>query len=181
MIELYCGDGKGKTTAATGLAIRAAGNYIPVVFVQFMKDGSSGELKVLKKIEGVRLLVPDVCFGFVKYMTEEQKRETALVYESLFRQLEQIVGTIETEKRGMLDNMQAVIILDEVTHACNHGLLSKQAVISFLDRYGQDMEIVLTGRDPAEEFRERADYITEMRKVRHPYERGIKARKGIEK
>lgn len=168
IIQIYCGDGKGKTTAAVGLAIRGAGNDFNVAFAQFLKDDSSGEISILRKIPQIRMFHTNNFYGFVKYMNDEQKAEMKAEYADIIKRVE----------REIKEN--TIVVLDEVIHACNFGLLEEKTLCEFLDKYSQRAEIVLTGRNPSKELIKRADYISEIKKVRHPYDKGIEARKGIE-
>ena len=168
MIHLDHGDGKGKTTAAAGLALRAAGAGMRVLFLQFFKDGSSSEVGVLSKLENVTFRVPPVYHGRYKRMTAAEKRETADCYKAF---LDEII-----EKAGDYD----LIVLDEAVSAYNYGLFSRERLLGFLESEREKREIVLTGRDPAPELEAAADYVTRMAKEKHPFDRGIAARKGIE-
>lgn len=172
MIEIYCGDGKGKTTAAVGLSVRAAGCGFRVLFVQFMKDGSSGEIQILKKLPGVIVLHARKFYGFSRNMNEVQRQEMKEEYELLLKKVKEAVS--EEKEQPML------IVLDEILHACNHCLLKEEALYAFLDECPDTAEVVLTGRNPSEELIKRADYLSDVRKVKHPYDRGVLARKGIE-
>ncbi len=191
MIEIYWGEGKGKTTAAAGLAVRAAGHGIPVFFLQFMKDGSSGEVAVLRNLPGVRVRYAERFFGFYRSMNEEQRAEMKKQYQEMLSQtVEEVQQEIfRTDRAGLTgweegksaeDRVCCVLILDEVLHACNKGLLDEKELLDLLDRCPDKLEVVLTGRDPSAEMKKRADYISEIRKERHPYDRGIMAREGIE-
>lgn len=166
MLHLYCGNGKGKTTAAMGLALRAAGRGKRVVIAQFLKGADSGERFALAQLPQVTLLpVPDtVKFSF--RMTEEERRAEARRYQDLLELIRQ-------EAQGCF-----LLVLDEACAAVNTGLLPLEDLLSCLDSL--ECEVVLTGRDPAPQLAERADYITSMEAVRHPFEQGISARKGIE-
>ena len=168
MIHIYCGDGKGKTTAATGLAVRAVGCGKKVFFVQFFKNGVSSEIKFLKKSDNITVLFESKYYGRVSNMTDEERQECRAAYMKLFSE-----SVHQAEEDGA-----DVIIFDEIISAYNHGFVEKDKLLSFLDR--AKMEIVMTGRSPAKELSERADYITEMKKIRHPFDHGIMARKGIE-
>lgn len=192
MIEIYCGDGKGKTTAAVGLAVRAAGHGIPVFFLQFMKDGGSGELVVLRDLPGVRVRYAQRFFGFFRSMSDEQRTEMKKQYQEMFDQAVSEVhqeisvhdGGAEPPEQKVGSKAKAeiscVLVLDEVLHACNKGLLEESDLLAFLDHCPQQVEVVLTGREPSDELKKRADYISEIRKERHPYDRGVMAREGIE-
>ena len=166
MLHLYCGNGKGKTTAAMGLALRAAGRGKRVVIAQFLKGADSGERFALAQLPQVTLLpVPDtVKFSF--RMTEEERRAEARRYQDLLELIRQ-------EAQGCF-----LLVLDEACAAVNTGLLPLEDLLACLDSL--ECEVVLTGRDPAPQLAERADYITSMEGVRHPFEQGISARKGIE-
>ena len=168
MIQLYCGDGKGKTTAAMGQALRMAGRGRGVVIAQFLKGGDSGERYALAQLSQVTLLpVPEqVKFSF-QLTQEEREGEKARYLQLLSR-----------AKAAAQEPQCGLLVLDEVCAAVNTGLLPLEEVLSCLDSVS--CEVVLTGRDPAPELWERADYITEMRKERHPYDRGITARMGVE-
>ena len=168
MIHLYYGDGKGKTTAAAGLAVRAAGSGMRVLFVQFFKDGSSSEVGVLSSLPQITVLIPPVHHGWYKKMGDDQKKETGDCYREIMLKI--------SESAAQYD----LIVLDESVSAYRYGLLPRDMTLAFLDAEGQKREIVLTGRDPAEELILRADYATEMRKEKHPFDRGVFARRGIE-
>lgn len=168
MIHIYCGDGKGKTTAAVGLAVRAAGAGKNVVFTQFFKDGSSSEVGVLRSIPNIQVLHCKTVPGFWRRMDENQRKKASADYTQLFNDV------LEAAKNADL------LILDEILSACNHGAVPEQLVTDFLDRKPEKLEVVLTGRDPSAALLTKADYITEMCKRRHPYDQGIPARKGIE-
>lgn len=172
MIQIYYGDGKGKTTAAAGLALRGAGHKIPVLFVQFLKKPDSGEVLALKELPGMELLHGEVFYGFVKNMTQEQFEETRLCYTRIFETIEKKIE----DRRGQ----PFLVILDEVIHACNFGLLEEAALCRLLKSCPKETELVLTGRNPSEQLQRQADYISEIKKIKHPYDKGIPARKGIE-
>ncbi len=165
LVHLYCGDGKGKTTAAMGLALRALGQGMQVVVVQFLKNGTSGELEPLKKL-GAAVYSGQPGAKFTFQMNAEEKAQ----------------ATQENNARlaEALQQPCDLLILDEICAARNSGMvdeaLAKQAV---LER-PQHREVGLTGRNPEAWMVEAADYITEMQPRRHPYEQGIPARKGIE-
>lgn len=168
LIHLYCGDGKGKTTAALGLALRAAGAGKQVVFTQFFKDGSSSEVEPLAALPGVRVFHADTVRGFYRNMTPSQREQAGKDYTALFRQVTQAAREAD------------LLILDEIVSACNRGVVPEKLVTDFLREKPARLEVVLTGRNPSSALLELADYVTEMRKLRHPFDRGIRARKGIE-
>ena len=168
MIHLYCGDGKGKTTAAVGLAVRAAGSGMRVLFVQFFKSGNSSEVDVLASVKGIETCHPTLHYGRFKTLNDGQKSEICGHYNEL---LTEIIGRAE---------MYDLIVLDESVSAYGYGMLENNTLLEFLRREGGRREIVLTGRNPLPELVELADYVTEMKKVKHPFDGGIAARKGIE-
>ncbi len=198
MVEIYCGDGKGKTTAAMGLAVRAAGHEIPVRIVQFLKDGTSGELAILNKLDKIEIDTPHEFYGFVKNMTAEQKKAVADDYAAMLERAELWLADIISDNDKNTDKIMtgceadsgdkiksenevsAVVIMDEVLHACNFGLLDKDRLVAFIDKYKDKAEFVLTGRNPSEELVGIADYVSEIKKIKHPYDKGIFARVGIE-
>ena len=170
MIHIYCGDGKGKTTCAFGLALRAAGRGNRVIIAQFLKGADSGERFSIAKVPGVTLLeVPEeVKFSFM--MNDEEKARASSRFERELEEAARAARAGECER----------VVLDECSAAVSTGLLPIKRVTDFLDGCPRELEVVLTGRDPAPELVERADYITEMRKVKHPFDQGVPARKGIE-
>lgn len=169
LVHLYCGDGKGKTTAAVGLAVRHSGRGGKVVFAQFLKDGTSGECRVLAKL-GVTVLAANPVGKFSFRMTEEEKAETAA---ALGRTFDAATGFAVRERATLL-------VLDEVCAAVNCGFLPEKTLTEFLESRPDSLEVVLTGRDPSENLQVHADYITEMKKRRHPFDEGVAAREGIE-
>jgi cob(I)alamin adenosyltransferase len=167
-VHVYTGDGKGKTTAALGLTLRAAGAGWKVLFSQFVKRGEFSEIKALKRLGD---LVTILQFGSGRFISgEPSPLETAAA----------VAGLEEVERRMML-GLYDMIVLDEINVAVHLGLLSNEQVIRFLDRRPDDMELVLTGRWAGNAVLERADVATEMRMLRHYYEKGVPAREGIEK
>ncbi len=181
MIQIYHGDGKGKTTAAVGLAVRAAGNELPVLFVQFLKDDTSGETAMLQKL-GIETLHAPQMYGFVSWMNEEELAKTRAYFADMLAQ----VGTWIKKQKKQHDNQQekktvaAVVVLDEVLHAVKYGLLDESTLMEVLSCNQAQIEFILTGRNPSDKLLALADYVTEMKKEKHPYEQGISARKGIE-
>ena len=170
LIHLYCGEGKGKTTAAVGLAVRCAGHGGRVVFAQFLKDGTSGECRALAGLKNVTVLAANPVGKFSFQMTEEEKRRTA---DAVSRMFEAAAGFAVREGARLL-------VLDEVCAAVSCGFLEERAVLAFLDGRPETLEVVMTGRGPSEALCARADYITEMAARRHPFDRGAAAREGIE-
>ncbi|MCD7825716.1 MAG: cob(I)yrinic acid a,c-diamide adenosyltransferase [Clostridiaceae bacterium] len=169
-MHVYCGDGKGKTTAAAGLSVRAAGRGKKVLFVQFMKGRQSGELFSFQELQGITVLRGAEQFPFYHKMNERQKEQMTQIHNGLLAQIEQALDAGECD----------LLVLDEVTYPYKWRLLDCERLCSLLVRARECAEIVCTGRDPADLFLEQADYITQMKCIRHPYQKGITAREGIE-
>ncbi len=293
LVHIYCGDGKGKTTAALGLALRAAGNGIPVVIARFLKNDGSGEVGILENVPGVYLFHCERQFGFTWTMSEEQKAEAGEYFTGLFERAWEMGGKTARESvegAGKADGcmagenwgsdsvsdgssrrdigvwgagasisgfpvsgapvsgslvsgspvsgppasgspvsgsptsgspvsgspvsgspvsgspvsgspvsgspvsvppasvpltslpceIRALLVLDEIMAAVNSGFVANERLLAALDHRPDGLEVVLTGRGPSEELLSRADYVTEMRAVKHPYEKGVGARKGVE-
>lgn len=170
LIHIYCGDGKGKSTAAIGLIVRAAGHGRRVLLVQFLKSGVSGEIAVLNKLEGVRVIAGQITAKFSNQMTEEEREKTLELHQDYLNQ------AIRAALAGELD----LLVLDEAVGAITAGLLSKDDLLEFLKHKPPALELVMTGRTPPPEILELADYVSEMRCLRHPFEKGFPAREGVE-
>ncbi len=171
LVHIYCGDGKGKTTAAVGLAVRCAGRGNKVLLVQFLKSRDSGELYSLAKLPDIEVMRGKESKKFTFQMNEEEKHALLIEHNKMF---EQVLAKIENGGYSLL-------ILDEVIGALNAKVFEMPKLIEFLRHKPENLEVVLTGRNPAPELVEIADYVSEMRKVKHPMDRGIMAREGIEK
>lgn len=169
MIHLYTGDGKGKTSAAVGMCVRAAGHGRQICFAQFMKGNDTGEISVLKRLPEVTVLRSPVSFGFFNSLTAKEKEELTRIHNRI----------LETLLELLKDGTDRLIVLDEVTYPVKFGLLDP-ALLSRLLSYGQRTELVLTGRDPADFLVSCADYLTEMKCLRHPCQKGVPAREGVE-
>lgn len=173
MIQLYCGDGKGKTTAAVGAAVRAAGRGRNVIFAQFLKGQETGELRVLSEIAYVRILRFARPHPFYAQMTEGQKRELTDFYGWMLEEIDSAL------RFGSAD----FVVLDEITHACRLRMADERKLeqILALGKEAPEVEIILTGRMPSARMTAESDYISEIRSVRHPYEKGTEARDGVER
>lgn len=170
LIHVYTGDGKGKTTAAVGLALRMAGAGGRVLFAQFLKDGSSNEIKLLKQINEIECLPYRHNIKFIKDMSDE---EFNFALKENSRYFDEITV------RAVKDNYN-MLVMDEFMAAYNFGLLDKTKALKFLETKPSGLEVVLTGRDVPEQICKNADYISEIKKIKHPFDRGICARNGIE-
>ncbi|MBQ8662784.1 MAG: cob(I)yrinic acid a,c-diamide adenosyltransferase [Eubacterium sp.] len=171
LVHIYEGNGKGKTTAGVGLAVRCAGCGFPVVYSQFLKDGCTGEMAILRNVPEITVMVEEKHFPFSFLMTPEQKVEACGYYTSLFEKVTAYAK--ETQAR--------LLVMDEILDLCNAELIDLQLVTTFLKNKPEELEVVMTGRNPKPELVELADYYTKMEKVKHPFDQGVKARVGIEK
>jgi cob(I)alamin adenosyltransferase len=170
LIEVYTGDGKGKTTAALGLAFRAAGRGLRTYFGQFLKGQPSGELLAARKLQA---LITIEQFGrkkFIKVTEDFEEEDYRLAEEGLKKCL-----------KAMLSGQYQIIVLDEINVAINLGLIKEEEVHEFLDQRPEGLEVVMTGRYACQSVIERADLVTEMVCRKHYYDKGVRARKGIEK
>jgi cob(I)alamin adenosyltransferase len=165
LVHLYCGDGKGKTTAAMGLAVRALGSGMTVTVVQFLKSGDSGELEPLRRL-GARIFSGRAPIKFVSQMTTEERAEAKVLQ----------TGNL----RAALELSCDLLILDEACAAWSLDMVDRPLLRQAVLQRPVHREIVLTGRDPADWMREAADYCTEMCCRAHPYQNGLSARRGIE-
>lgn len=169
-IHIYCGDGKGKTTASIGLAVRMAGYGRKSLFTRFLKNESSGELKILDQIKEIEVLHLEKSFGFYNTLNDDEKKELKEMYTRLWDEIRQKIKTGEYD----------LLVMDEMLHAIRYGLVKEQEVLEFLEQKPENLEVVITGRDPSEAMILKADYVSEIKKIKHPFDQGIMARKGIE-
>ena len=170
MHHIYTGDGKGKTTAAVGLAVRCAGSGRRVLFTQFLKPAKSGEIEAMTDMENMQIWLCPEEFSFTWQMTDEEKEEAKDIYERYIWDITRMV----------LQGNFSMLVMDEVIGACNAGLVNEDELMEMLEQFPDDMEVVLTGRNPSEQLCDWADNLTEMKKIKHHFDKGIKARKGIE-
>ena len=169
LIHIYSGDGKGKTTAAIGLIVRAVGSGKKVALAQFLKSGNSSEISVLKSIENVSVFNLANHRGFYKKQNETERKETKKECRELF---EKVTNYIKND----ID----LLVLDEIVSVLKYGIIDEECLIDFIKNKPNKLEIVITGRNPSKKLLDLADYITDMKKNKHPYDDGIKARQGIE-
>ena len=170
LVHLYYGDGKGKTTAALGLALRALGCGRQVVLVQFLKNTPCGELEALSQHEDIMLLRGKAGAHFTFAMTEAERQQTRTIHE---HNLAQAMAQV---RLGQCD----LLILDEVTDALQTGLLGEDLLREAVLNKPVGLELVMTGHHPVDWLIQAADYVTEMKKHKHPYDRGVHAREGVE-
>ena len=173
LLHIYHGYGKGKTTAAIGLAVRAAGTGLPVIIVRFLKTDRSGELAVLETVPQIHLIPTEKNFKFAFCMTDGEKAEAE-------RLCTKMLETAFEKAYELSAGGKALLVMDEALDAVNCGFVAKERLVQLLSERPEGLEGVMTGRNPAQELVELADYVTEMKKEKHPYDQGIMARRGIE-
>lgn len=172
LVHLYYGDGKGKTTAAVGLGVRSSGRGKKVLMIQFLKDFDSGEIIALENSNKFFVIYKgEPVRKFIKSMDDEEKKKIFAAQNDMFQK------TLEMLKDGEYE----LVILDELVDAVNLGIINMNEVEIFIKTKQDNLEVVITGHNPKEKIFEFCDYITEMKNIRHPYDKGICARIGIEK
>ena len=167
-VQVYTGDGKGKTTAALGLALRASGHGMRTYIGQFMKGQHYGELDAFRD----SLLVTIEQYGDVRCIRREEVTPEHIA---------QAQQGLERVRQAMLSDRYDIIVLDEVNVTIWFGLLTVEEVMALLDQQPAHVEVILTGRRAPPELIERADLVTEMREVKHYYQQEVPARTGIER
>ncbi len=168
LILVYTGPGKGKTTAALGLAFRALGAGMKVLMIQFMKGSwKYGELESAKQFPE-RFTILQMGEGFT-WETKDRSRDVALSEQ-----------TWRFSKEAILSGKYDVVILDEINYVLGYGFLKKREVIDFIKQKPAPLHLVLTGRNAPKELVAVADLVTEMKEVKHPFRKGIVAQRGID-
>jgi cob(I)alamin adenosyltransferase len=168
-IQVYTGNGKGKTTAAIGQSVRAAGFGLSTYFVMFMKEFPYNEVKSLEKLKDFITTVQVGKDDFVYKKVPPSEEEKSKVKNAL------------AEAKGkMLGGEFDLIVLDEIFVSIYFGLITKEEIIAFINEKPDHVELVLTGRYCPQEIIDKADLVTEMKEVKHYYEKGVIARRGIE-
>ncbi|MGI6220273.1 MAG: cob(I)yrinic acid a,c-diamide adenosyltransferase [Coriobacteriales bacterium] len=170
LTHVYYGNGKGKTTSALGMALRASGQGLKVVIVQFLKNAPTGELVQFSGIPNVRVIRGTAGGGFVRAMSDEQKEKTRKIQNDNLREAIRLV------EMGQCD----MLVLDEVLDAYQLDMLDGDLLRSIVCNKPEGLELVITGHEPIDWIMDKADYITEMKKWRHPFDKGVEARKGVE-
>ena len=172
LVHLYTGNGKGKTTAALGLALRALGRDRKVVVIQFLKRTSvmTGEMVFAEKMDAPLTIMQ---FGASRFATKEEKQAVEDSGQTVERGWQVARETASSAENDL-------VVLDEITHVVKNGRVPLEELISLVKNKARSVELVLTGRYAPPELLEVCDYVTEMREIKHPYHDGIKAREGTE-
>ena len=163
MLHIITGDGKGKTSSAVGMAVRMSGYSKKILFAQFLKGSDSGEINILKSLDNITVMRLSKDYGFLNTMSDTEKETVKKAHNQMLNYA--------------LNNSFDMIILDEVISSMNFKVLDTELLYNILKK---NCEKVLTGRDPDKKLIECADYISEIKKIRHPFDIGISARKGVE-
>ncbi|MBW2706596.1 MAG: cob(I)yrinic acid a,c-diamide adenosyltransferase [Deltaproteobacteria bacterium] len=167
-VQVYTGDGKGKTTAALGLAIRAAGAGFKVYIAQFLKKGDTSEIKALERFSD---LITVEQFGLGRFVRGKPEAED----------IEAARNGLENIQKILFSGKHQMVILDEANVAAVCGLISIDDLIVLIDQKPAHVELILTGRGAAPQIIERADLVSEVKALKHYFNNGVKARVGIEK
>jgi cob(I)alamin adenosyltransferase len=166
--QVYTGNGKGKTTAAIGLAVRAAGAGLKVFIVQFIKMGGYSEIKALQRFSD---LITVEQFGLGRFIKGTPRPED----------IEAAQKGLERAKAVMASDEYNIVIMEEANVAANVGLFAVNDLLKIIHSKPDDMELVITGRGASPRIIEKADLVTEMKEIKHYYQAGVRARVGIEK
>ena len=182
LVHVVTGDGKGKTTSSLGLAVRALGSSLRVYMIQFLKSGSTGEVYTIKKyLPGMEIMQ----FGVDAVKERQQKLDTFVDKGSKFifnaddEEREAAMMGFEHAKKVINSGDYDLVILDEVNVVLDKGIIPIKDVLDIIESHGK-VELYFTGRDAPQEIMDKADYVQIVKGIKHPWQKGIKARKGIE-
>ncbi len=180
LVHVITGDGKGKTTSSLGLALRAVGNNLKVHMIQFLKSGFTGELFSAKRLGfEIEQFGVDALKEKQKHLEEFSDKTGRFVFQPDIKEKEAAVEGWEHAKKIIRSNDYDMVILDEINCVLEKGLIPVSEVLEIIKSHG-NVELVLTGRDAPEELIEAADYVNVINGIKHPWQKGIVARKGIE-
>ncbi len=169
LVQVFTGDGKGKTTAALGTVLRAAGHNLKIFIVFFIKGSSSqGEYKTLAGLPNVKF----ASFGLRQFIYKNNEVNPA--------EKAQAEAALEAAREAIKSGAYDLVVMDEIIVAVHFKLIEVEEVIQLIKDKPPHVEVILTGRKADSRLIEAADLVTEMVKIKHPYDSGIKARKGIE-
>lgn len=169
MIQCYYGNGKGKTTAAVGASIRYLGCQKQVLFVSFLKDGSSSELEILKSLSAVEVKIPPVSYQLYDNRNPEKTIAFSQAYTQFF-----------CEELNSIFSRFDMVVLDEILDVVSFGYIPEEIFLKQIKQWGKTVELVLTGHQISSEIAKCCDYISEICSRKHPFEIGMPPRKGVE-
>ncbi|MGQ0772799.1 MAG: cob(I)yrinic acid a,c-diamide adenosyltransferase [Nitrososphaerota archaeon] len=171
LVIVYTGKGKGKTTAALGMVLRAVGHNHKICMIQFIKGSwHYGEMSSSKRLEPEFELIA-VGKGFVGILDDKTPKD---VHQKIAQE------AIQISKEKILSEKYDIVILDEINYAINLGLIEMRQVLDLIKNKPQKISLVLTGNHVRQEIIDVADLVTEMKEIKHPFQRGIRAKKGID-
>jgi len=169
-IHIYTGDGKGKTTAAMGLAFRASAYDKKIYILQFLKGRKTGERLSAEKFDNITFERANKSKKFFIQMNEEEKQEQKEEIKEIWNKINDLLENSDYE----------IIIFDEIMGAISNGMVEIEDVKELLENKGKEKELLLTGRNAPQDLIDMADYVTEMKMIKHPFTKNIPAREGIE-
>jgi len=180
LVHVITGEGKGKTTSSLGLAMRAVGNNLKVYMIQFLKSGFTGELYSAKKLGfEIEQFGIDALKERQKHLQEFADTTGTFTFQPDIKEKDAALEGWERAKDAIKSREYNIVILDEINCALEKGLIPLNDVLEIVKAHGK-VELILTGRDAPKELIEAADYVSVVNRVKHPWQKGIKARKGIE-
>lgn len=180
MIHVVTGDGKGKTTSSLGLALRAIGNNLKVYMIQFLKSGFTGELYSAKKLGfEIEQFGVDALKEKQKKLKEFEDKTSRFVFQPDIAEKDAAMEGFEHAKKIINSGDYDLVILDEINCVLDKGLIPIEDVFEIIRNHGK-VELVFTGRDAPKELMDAADYVNVVTGIKHPWQKGIVARKGIE-
>jgi len=173
LVQIYTGDGKGKTTAGLGLALRAAGHGNKVLIYQFLKPSTLdiGERRTLSSLKSIKVEALDIPWDMTK--SPNDPKAISIAQKAIHKSLERLTDSAAKREYDIL-------ILDEIVYCLSKGLAALDDVKNLIEKRDSHVEIVLTGRGATPELISMADLVSEIRLIKHPYEKGASARRGIE-
>lgn len=182
LVHVVTGDGKGKTTSSLGLAVRALGSNLRVYMIQFLKSGTTGEIYTIKNhLPGMKIIQ----FGVDAVKERQQKLDSFVDKGSKFvfntddEEREAAMMGFEHARKVISSGDYDLVILDEINVVLDKGIIPIKDVLDIIESHGK-VELYLTGRDAPQEIMDKADYVQIVRGIKHPWQKGIKARRGIE-
>ena len=180
LVHVYTGDGKGKTTSSLGLALRAIGNNLSVHMIQFLKSGYTGELYSAKRLGfAIEQFGVDALKEKQKNLQEFADKTGSFVFNPDIKEKDAAIEGWHHAKKIIRNGAYDVVILDEINCVLEKGLIPLDEVLEVVKSHGK-VELILTGRDAPKELIDAADYVSVVNRVKHPWQKGIIARKGIE-